>query len=56
MTHFHDRALGNQPAEEFQALADGTAAAAAIATVDALTLAFRERREVDISEVTGAES
>lgn len=52
LEYFHGLMLGAQPLPEFAALTDGTAATAAIATADALSLSLRERRKVNISEIT----
>lgn len=51
MTYFHDLMLGTVPAEEFRPLTDGSAAASAIATADALTLSLREHRKVSVAEI-----
>lgn len=56
MTYFHDLVRGATPDAEFEALTDGSAATAAIATADALTLSLREGRKVEVSEVTAATS
>lgn len=53
MKYFHGLMTGGQPQEEFRALTDGSAATAAIATADALTLSLRESRKVRVSEITG---
>lgn len=53
MGYFHGLMSGKKPLEEFRALTDGTAATAAIATADALTLSLRENRKVLVSEITG---
>lgn len=50
-TYFHGLLLGNEPEPEFAALTDGTAARAAIATADALSLSLTEGRKVDVAEV-----
>ncbi|MGH3584740.1 MAG: Gfo/Idh/MocA family protein [Pseudonocardia sp.] len=48
MSYFHELIRGAAPSEEFRALTDGTAATAAIATADALTLSLRESRKVAV--------
>ncbi|MBW7475751.1 Gfo/Idh/MocA family oxidoreductase [Paenibacillus oenotherae] len=53
MNYLHYLVQGGQADEEFVPLIDGTAARAAIATADALTLSLQENRKVDVSEVTG---
>lgn len=52
LDYFQSLVLGGDPLPEFAALADGTAATAAIATADALTLSLREDRKVEVSEIT----
>lgn len=52
MAYFHGLMNGATPDPEFAPLLDGSAARAAIATADALTLSLRENRLVDIAEVT----
>lgn len=54
LTYFHGLLQGQAPLAEFAALTDGTAAMAAIATADALTLSLRESRKVSLPEVTGS--
>jgi predicted dehydrogenase len=51
--YFHGLLSGAPPLAEFAALTDGTAAMAAIATADALTLSLGERRKALVAEVTG---
>lgn len=51
MAFFNDLLHGDAPDPEFAALLDGSAARAAIATADALTLSLRERRRVEVAEV-----
>lgn len=53
-SYFHGLLLGAAPSPEFAALTDGSAATAAIATADALTLSLREGRKVHVSEVTSS--
>lgn len=52
VTYLHDLLRGGAVTEEFRALTDGTAATAAIATADALTLSLRDGRKVPVSEIT----
>ncbi|GAB3574318.1 Gfo/Idh/MocA family oxidoreductase [Leifsonia lichenia] len=52
--YFHGLLLGDEPEPEFAALTDGTAARAAIATADALTLSLTEGRKVAVAEVVRA--
>jgi predicted dehydrogenase len=52
LDYFHGLMCGEAPLPQFAALTDGTAAMAAIATADALSLSLRERRKVFMSEVT----
>jgi len=54
MRYFHGLMRGGRPEDEFAGLTDGSAAAASIATADALTRSLREGRRVDVSEITGA--
>jgi len=54
LTYFHGLLQGHRPLAEFAKLTDGTAAMAAIATADALTLSLREHRRVAIAEVAGS--
>ncbi|WP_341862313.1 Gfo/Idh/MocA family oxidoreductase [Gymnodinialimonas sp. 57CJ19] len=51
--YFHGLMLGEPISEEFSGLTDGSAAAAAIATADALSLSIKEGRKVGVSEITG---
>lgn len=51
--YFHGLMLGEPIAEEFAALTNGSAATAAIATADALSLSIKEGRKVSVSEITG---
>lgn len=53
LEYFHGLMLGNPASEEFSALTDGSAATAAIATADALSLSIKEGRKVALSEITG---
>ena len=53
MTYFHGLMQGEKPLSEFAALTDGSAAAAAIATADALSISLRESRKVLVTEITG---
>ncbi len=50
--YFQSLVLGGEPIAEFAALTDGSAATAAIATADALSLSMRESRKVRIEEIT----
>ncbi len=52
MHYFHDLMNGAVPDPEFAPLLDGSAARAAIATADALTLSLRENRLVEVAEIT----
>ena len=52
LQYFHGLLRGEEPASEFASLTNGSAAMAAIATADALTLSLREGRRVKVSEVT----
>lgn len=54
LTYFHGLLQGKPQLAEFAALTDGTAAMAAIATADALTLSLAEDRKVSVREITGA--
>lgn len=56
LTYFHGLMRGDEPAPEFAALTDGSAAMAAIATADALSLSLSEDRKVSVSEITGSSS
>lgn len=51
--YFHGLLQGAAPEPEFAALTDGTAARAAIATADALSLSLVENRKVEVAEITG---
>jgi predicted dehydrogenase len=53
LTYFHGLMQGKAPLAEFAALTDGSAAMAAIATADALSLSLTEDRKVSVSEITG---
>lgn len=53
VTYFHELMRGEEPLAEFAKLTDGSAAAASIATADALSLSLRENRKVRVSEITG---
>lgn len=53
LSYFHALVQGEDPLPEFAALTDGSAAAASIATADALTLSLREGRKVALAEITG---
>lgn len=53
MAYFHGLLQGAAPEPEFAALTDGTAARAAIATADALSLSLAENRKVEVAEITG---
>ncbi|WP_427017347.1 Gfo/Idh/MocA family protein [Pseudarthrobacter sp. P1] len=53
LTYFHGLMRGELAIAEFAALIDGTAAAASIATADALSLSLQEGRKVLVSEITG---
>ncbi|OAB46429.1 Gfo/Idh/MocA family protein [Paenibacillus antarcticus] len=55
MIYFHDIMQGAEVEEEFKPLLDGTAARAAIATADALTLSKEEDRKVSVREITDKE-
>lgn len=52
MAYFHQIMQGAAVEDEFRPLLDGTAARAAIATADALTLSLKEDRKVSVSEIT----
>lgn len=52
MAYFHGIMQGAEVEEEFKPLLDGTAARAAIATADALTLSLNEDRKVSVKEIT----
>ncbi len=52
LDYFHGLVMGGEALPEFAALTDGTAAAAAIATADALTLSLKESRKVTVEEIT----
>ncbi len=51
MEFFHALVRGDEVSPEFAPLLDGTAARAAIATADALTLSLKEKRRVLVSEI-----
>jgi hypothetical protein len=53
VAYFHGLMLGEPVVEEFETLTDGSAATAAIATADALSVSLREGRKVRVSEITG---
>lgn len=55
LCYFHGLLLGGEPLPEFAALTDGSAATAAIATADALSLSLREGRKVRVAEITGVD-
>jgi predicted dehydrogenase len=52
MSYFHNIMQGAEVEEEFKPLLDGTAARAAIATADALTVSINEDRKVSVKEIT----
>lgn len=52
--YFHGLMRGMPITDEFAALTNGSAATAAIATADALSLSIKEGRKVSVSEITGA--
>ena len=52
LDYFQGLVQGKEPLAEFAALTDGTAAAAAIATADVLTLSLRQARKVAVKEIT----
>ncbi|WP_434081527.1 Gfo/Idh/MocA family protein [Sanguibacter sp. Z1732] len=54
LAYFHDLVQGGAPSEEFAALTDGSAAAASIATADALTLSLSDSRKVPVESVINA--
>ena len=54
LDYFQSLVKGGDPLPEFAALTYGTAATAAIATADALTLSLRQSREVAVEEITSA--
>lgn len=54
--YFHGLLQGGPADPEFSALTDGTAARAAIATADALSLSLAENRKVPVSEITRSDS
>ena len=54
LDYFQSLVQGGEPFAEFAALTDGSAAMAAIATADALTLSLRESRKVTVGEITSA--
>ncbi len=49
--YFQGLVEGEQPLDEFAVLTDGTAAAAAIATADALSMSLRQSRKVRVEEI-----
>lgn len=51
LEYFQSLVKGGEPMAEFAALTDGSAATAAIATADALTLSMKEARKVEIEEI-----
>lgn len=51
MGYFHHLVSGGRPEVEFEGLTDGSAAAASIATADALTRSLREGRRVAVTEM-----
>lgn len=51
--YFHGLLTGAAPDPELAALTDGTAACAAIATADALSLSLAENRKVAVEEIVG---
>lgn len=53
LAYFHGLMQGASPLPEFAALTDGTAAMAAIATADALSLSLAGDRKVSVAEITG---
>lgn len=55
MIYFHNIMQGAEVEEEFKPLLDGTAARAAIATADALTLSKEQDRKVSVIEITSKE-
>ncbi|MNG34461.1 hypothetical protein D3C84_1209480 [compost metagenome] len=52
MVYFHGIMQGYPVEDEFKPLLDGTAARAAIATADALTISLKEDRKVSVKEIT----
>lgn len=56
VAYFHGLMLGEPITEEFASLTDGSAAAAAIATADALSLSIKQGRMVSVSEITARKS
>ncbi|GIP40446.1 oxidoreductase [Paenibacillus sp. J31TS4] len=56
MAYFHSIMQGAEAEEEFRPLLDGTAARAAIATADALTLSLRQNRKVSVCEITSRQA
>lgn len=52
LDYFQALVKGGEPLAEFAALTDGTAATAAIATADALTLSLQESRKVQVADIT----
>lgn len=53
LEYFQSLVKGGEPLPEFMALTDGSAATAAIATADALTLSMEEGRKVKVAEIVG---
>lgn len=51
MIYFNNIMHGEKSTEEFASLLDGSAARAAIATADALTISIKENRKVKVSEI-----
>ncbi|MRH41166.1 gfo/Idh/MocA family oxidoreductase [Aquibacillus halophilus] len=51
LNYFHNVLQGSEVDEEFIPLLDGTAARAAVATADALTLSLNEDRKVNVDEI-----
>lgn len=51
LEYFQSLVKGGEPLEEFAALTDGSAATAAIATADALTLSMKDGRKVRVDEI-----
>lgn len=51
LSYFHSLVTGGERLPEFEALTDGSAATASIATADALTISLREGRKVEVAEV-----
>lgn len=53
LTYFHGLACGDSPTPDLAPLTDGSAAAASIATADALSRSLQESRKVSVAEITG---